>query len=254
MTKLIGKRFWLVGGSAGIGRQLALKLALQGVAVVISGRDPMALEQTLNDMTPVQTAKGEHSSVKCDVTVLTEVKNAVQAVGEIDGLIYCAGTYEPMTARNSNIDKLEKIVDVNLTGALRVLEPCIARFLNQGNGHIVLFGSVSGYLGLPNAWGYGSTKAALIHLAENLRCDLQGSGILVQICNPGFVTTRLTQKNNFFMPFIMSAEKAADQIVKGMAKERFEIAFPFLMVALLKILATLPRSVYFTLIALFKGK
>ena len=90
----------------------------------------------------------------------------------------------------------------------------------------MLVGSVAGYSGLPKAIGYGASKAALIHLAENLRIDLAQTGIKVQLVSPGFVKTRLTDKNSFDMPFIMQVDAAAERITEGIKSNRFEIHFP----------------------------
>ncbi|MCY3980309.1 MAG: SDR family NAD(P)-dependent oxidoreductase [Alphaproteobacteria bacterium] len=254
MNRLAGKRFWLIGASAGIGRQLALRLALEGAAVAASARDGAALASLVEEMVPAQTACGGHAAVPFDVTDSAHTMEAFKRAGPVDGVIYCAGAYEPMSARRPDLGALETVVDVNLTGALRVLAACVPAFCRRKSGHVVLLGSLSGYRGLPEAWGYGATKAALIHLAENLRCDLRGLGIAVQVCNPGFVATRLTDKNRFAMPFIMTPEAAADRIVRGMAQGRFEIAFPFLMTAALKLLAAMPRPIFFALLSLAAGK
>ena len=249
MRRLAGKRFWLVGASAGIGRQLALRLAHEGAAIAASARDGAALARLVEELAPAKSAGAVHAAVPFDVTDSAGTLAAFENVGEVDGVIYCAGAYEPMSARRPHLGALEKIVDVNFTGALRVLAACVPAFCRRGSGHILLIGSLSGYRGLPDAWGYGATKAALIHLAENLRCDLRGSGVAVQVCNPGFVATRLTDKNRFRMPFIMAPDAAADRIVRGMKRGRFEIAFPFAMTAALKLLSALPRPVYFSLLA-----
>ncbi len=254
MSGLAGRRFWLIGASAGIGRQLALRLAEEGAAVAASARDGKALEELVAEMAPVRTARGGHAAVRLDVTDPAGASEAFGEVGEVDGVIYCAGAYEPMSARRPDLPALRNIVNVNLTGALIVLAACVPAFCRRGAGRILLVGSLAGYRGLPGAWGYGATKAALIHLAENLRCDLRGSGVGVQVCNPGFVATRLTDKNRFRMPFLLSPEAAAERIVRGMNRNRFEIAFPFAMATAFRLLAALPRPLYFPLLSLAFGR
>ena len=249
MSGLAGRRYWLVGASAGIGRSLALRLAREGVAVAASARNGEALAALVDEMAPVRTAKGGHAAVALDVTDAASVERAFARIGDVDGMIYCAGAYEPMSARAPDLGALETIVDVNLTGALRVLAVCVPAFCRRRSGAILLVGSLAGYRGLPEAWGYGATKAALIHLAENLRCDLAGSGVRVQVCNPGFVQTRLTAKNAFRMPYLMTPEAAARRIVRGIERGRFEIAFPFVMAAAFRLAALLPRALYFALAA-----
>lgn len=258
MSQLRGKRFWLIGASAGIGRHLALSLAEEGATLVVSARNEAALAQLLVEMENargVAPLSGDHEAIPLDVSTRASVSEAFSRVGHIDGMIYCAGAYEPMSARQPDLDSLETIVEVNLIGVLRILAHCVPTLCQQNAGHVVLVGSISGYRGLPNAWGYGATKAAMIHLAENLRCDLLGTDIHVQVCNPGFVSTRLTEKNAFDMPFIMSPEAAARRIVKGMKrKHKFEIAFPWAMVTLLKCLTILPYFFFFRLMKLIRRK
>lgn len=249
MISLAGKRYWLVGASSGIGRQLALSLAREGAAVAASARNEEALLNLVEDMQPVRTGHGGHAAVALDVTDSAATIEAFRHVGAIDGVIYCAGTYEPMSAMRPDLDSLEQIVDVNLTGALRVLAACMPEFCRRESGHVLLVGSLAGYRGLPNAWGYGATKAALMHLAECLLCDLDGSGVRVQICSPGFVESRLTAKNRFRMPFIMTAQEAAARIVHGMTRNRHEIAFPFVMVTAFRLLSALPRPACSLLLA-----
>ncbi len=249
MTGLAGKRYWLVGASSGIGRQLALCLAREGTAVAASARSEDALLSLVEDMEPVRTDLGGHAAVAFDVTDSAATIEAFRNVGAVDGVIYCAGAYEPMSATRPDLEALERIVDVNLTGALRVLAACVPEFCRRGSGHVLLIGSLVGYRGLPDAWGYGATKAALMHLAECLLCDLDGSGVRVQICNPGFVESRLTEKNAFRMPFIMTAQEAAARIVRGIARNRHEIAFPFVMATAFRLLSALPRPICSLLLA-----
>lgn len=113
---------------------------------------------------------------------------------------------------------------------------------------IALVASVAGYRGLPTASCYGASKAAVINLAESLRAELYSSGIDIRLINPGFVKTPLTDKNDFEMPFLISAEQAAQDIIKGLNGKRFEIVFPRKMAWAMKLLKWLPDRVFFPLI------
>jgi len=113
-------------------------------------------------------------------------------------------------------------------------------------GHVVLTGSLSGFRGLPGAIGYASSKAGVMHLAESMRADLWRTGVRVQLANPGFIKTRLTDKNDFHMPFLMTPEEAAGEMFTLMENERaFQRHFPRLFSYLFRLSRFLPDWAYY---------
>ena len=116
------------------------------------------------------------------------------------------------------------------------------------SGHIAIIASVAGYCGLPNSLTYGATKAAIINLAEGIYCQLKEKNINLSIINPGFVNTRLTKKNKFHMPFIISTKEAANIIYNGINKKKFEIHFPKKFTLIIKLLKLLPYKILFLII------
>ncbi len=95
--------------------------------------------------------------------------------------------------------------------------------------------------------GYGASKAALMHFAETLYADLHRTGVRVQVVNPGFIQTRLTDKNDFAMPQIMSPEDAAKHVLAAMRSGRFETAFPRPFSWVFKFGRYLPRVLFYRL-------
>ncbi len=244
-------KIWIIGASEGIGRALAVELANDKENfLILSARNTERLKELSDNL------NSESLLIPIDVTNKESVLNGWQKIKEksitIDRIVYCAGYYKPMSAESMEIDEIEKMICVNLTGAIRVLNLVIPEFIKQKRGDIILIGSIVGYRGLPNSLGYGSSKAGIINLAESLKCDLSGLGIKVQVINPGFVKTRLTDLNKFYMPSIMLPEQAAKYITKAMKTNCFESRFPFLFANFLKLASKLPYWLYFILAKIIK--
>lgn len=244
------KKIWIVGASEGIGRSLALELAKDKANhLIISARNQNRLDELSREI------KVDNLAIALDVRNKNSILEAWNKIQEkyktIDTLIYCAGYYKPMSVKAIDLAEAETMIDVNLTGAIRVLDQALPQFISRKNGHIILIGSIAGYRGLPNSFGYGASKAGLIHLAENLKAELSNLNIKIQVINPGFVKTRLTDLNNFNMPSIISSEEAALEIIKKMNANCFESRFPFIFANILKLLSKLPYRLYFKIVSRF---
>lgn len=232
---------WVTGASTGIGRELAVQLASKGVNVAASARSAEKLEDLARSCAGIVP-------VPLDVTAAEDVAAAhrriVAEMGPVDLAILNAGVWHPIKASAYDAALARQSMQVNYDGVTNALEPLIAGMLASGRGHIALVASVAGYRGLPMAAAYAPTKAAVISLAEVLRLELTRHGITVSIVNPGFVETPMTAVNEFPMPFIIKADDAAARIIRGLERGKFEIAFPWQLVTMLKLLRILPNGLY----------
>ena len=238
---------WIAGASTGIGAALAKRYASDGHRVFASARSEDKLQVLSAD---VQQSNHFIQPVVCDVTDNESVLNAVaqvEAEGVIDLAILNAGFYEPIELENLNLEHFINTYDVNLQGVVRCFLAVLPSMKRRRSGQIAIVSSVSGYTGLPKAAAYGSSKAALINLAESLQPECQAIGVDIRLVNPGFVKSPLTDKNSFSMPFIIEAEDAANRIVDGLNSAKFEIHFPKRFTFIMKLLGTLPYSLYLRL-------
>ena len=236
------QRIWIVGGSSGIGLELVKKWLQQGHFVVASGRHASDTKEllALKHIHEVQL-----QIVDIDVNSLDSVSKAVyQAWRRFDGLdvwFYNAAVYEVMSVEEWNVAHFEAMMQVNYLGAVRVMSELIPYFEAKKSGRWIWNASLSSYFGLPLGGGYSAPKAALVNLAEALQPELLTKGIELQLINHGFVKTRLTQKNTFEMPELMSPEDAASRIADEIQKKyHFEIHFPFKLSTFLQTLRLIP--------------
>ncbi len=233
MTGFEGKTYWLIGASEGLGRELAKQLGAKGARLILSARNQQRLES-------LSAALPDARVAPLDVTDMQSVRSVAAEIGAVDAVIYNAGAYEPMRATDWDADTALRICDVNFTGAMRVLGEVVPQFVKAGKGDVTLIGSLAGYRGLPASIGYGASKSAMVSLAETMRHDLRNTGVTVRLINPGFIKTRLTEKNSFAMPMLMTPEDAAARVMKAMGKRRFRTDFPAPFSWAIRSLAFLP--------------
>jgi len=236
-----GKRYWLVGASEGLGREVAFSLSRAGAEVIVSARSEDRLQSL------VAALPGKSSYVTLDVTDRAAVEKAAKDLGQLDGVVYLAGVYWPMKATEWDNEKADLMGEINYLGASRVVGAVIGDMVERGSGHIVLTGSLSGFRGLPGAIGYCASKAGMMVLAESMQADLRNTPIRVQLINPGFIKTRLTDKNEFNMPFIMSAEDAAKEVFEHMNDDRFKKSFPMVFSWVFRLSQFMPDWMYYRL-------
>jgi len=239
-----GQRVWIIGASSGIGAELARELIKRGAKLVLSARNAESLQ--------LVAADADALVLPFDITHANEVLAARDEIlakwSGIDLVLVVAGTYQKMRADNFDLGAAKQLVETNLNGTLNCLNAVLPTLLAQGQGGIGIVASVAGLSGLPQALIYGPTKAALINLCESLYLDLRPQGIAVYLINPGFVATPLTAKNDFAMPALISAEVAAQEILRGIERGEFHIHFPRRFTNWLRLLRLLPYRLYFWLI------
>jgi short-subunit dehydrogenase len=239
------KKIWITGASSGIGKALAEKFAKENWKVAISARR----ESLLNEI-----AKEENiTAFPLDITKNEEVKNTFSKIindfGDIDICVFCSAIYNRKNEKEINVAQIAKTIEVNFLGNVNCVKTVESHFKNRKNGQISLVSSVAAYRGLPSSSGYGPSKAALTNFAESVYFDFKKYNVKVTIISPGFIKTPMTDTNEFPMPFIRSADFAAEKIYEGLLKKNiFEITFPKQLTIILKILRILPYSIYMFLV------
>lgn len=240
------KVIWITGASSGIGRETAHHFARHGWIVAASARSE-------DELKALQKENANIKPYPCDITkrdmLFEVVKKIASEQGQIDIALLNAGTYKPDDLDNWDLEAFDTQIDLNIKGTIGCVAALLPVLKEQGHGHIAFVASVAGYRGLPRSVAYGGSKAALNNMAESLRLELQKYNIRVQVINPGFVKTPLTDKNDFEMPMRISVKKAAEHIYKGLHSNNFEVYFPKTFAIMLKMIGLLPDPLYFKLIS-----
>jgi NAD(P)-dependent dehydrogenase (short-subunit alcohol dehydrogenase family) len=237
------RRVWITGASSGIGRAVALELVRRGAMVIASARTREALVQLARE-----SGSDRIHSLPLDVTNRRAMLDAARMIrerfGGLDVAFFNAGTCEYVDVRRFDSTIFERVMETNFLSMVYGIEAALPLLRESTHPHLVGMSSTVAYGGLPRAEAYGASKAAIKHLLESLRVDLAPEGIPVTVVCPGFVKTPLTDRNDFAMPFAISAERAARYIADGIAGQRDEIHFPKRFSIPFKLLALLPSRLY----------
>lgn len=241
----------ITGASSGIGSALARAYAKPGVTLYLGGRDGSRLRavgmeckalgaKVHETMVDVTDQAGMSDWIKdCDGGVPIDLVIANAGI--------TAGTHPGRTWEEQ--EQVRLLFQVNVDGLLNTILPALPLLQARGRGQLALMSSMAGFRGLAGASAYCSTKAAVRVLGEGLRGTVAKSGVEISVICPGYVRTPMTDVNSFPMPFLMPANKAAQIIQSGLARNRSRIAFPWRMYAALWLLQLLPVSLTDAIVA-----
>ena len=228
MKRRLPDNILITGASSGIGAAVAVECARRGAkALFLCGRDAARLEAVATDCRNAGAA-----TVKADIVDVTDEKATAAWLGACDaiaplGLVFAnAGRG---TGRESS-ENVRSTFALNVGGVVNTVLPAIELFrARKAGGQIVITASIAGYAPLSTCPSYAATKAGMKSWGLSLRGFLRPEGIKVNVVCPGFVRSRLTDRNTCPMPFFMEAPKAAKIIVDRVERNVGLIAFPWPM-------------------------
>lgn len=244
---------FITGASTGIGAALARELSRRGWAVGLVARRPELLDALVAE---IGAAGGKAAAATADVTDKASIQAAMDALtaalGPCDLMVANAGSGEPTHGKRVPIEATERIFQLNVLGVLYSTGAVLPSMLARQSGHLAVVSSIASVRGLPGNGAYSASKAAVSTLFEAWRVDLKPSNIAVTSIHPGFITTPLTEKNRFPMPFLMSAERAARIMADGLERRRSDITFPWQMAIAMYLLRRMPNWLYDSVMSRFR--
>src|SRR5258708_22938958 len=191
MQRLDGQVAIVTGGARGIGLGIATVLRAEGADVAIADVDEPAATAAAAALSPA----GDHAiCVRADVTQLPDVENlaaaAVSRWGRIDILAANAGIYPQIPLRNITVADWNRVMSINVSGAMLAIQACLPQMTEQGDGRIVLTSSITGsVVGQPGYAHYGASKAAMLGLMRSAAIELAPAGTTINAVLPGNVQT-----------------------------------------------------------------
>ncbi len=233
-----GKNIIITGGSSGIGRGLALRLAEEGANLALVARDPEKLSRTREEILSHSSYSGSRVEIfSCDITEAEKVgqvmNNIAGEIGSPDYLFNSAGILIGDYFENLPRDNFQEMMNTNFFGTLHFIKAVLPHFKKKGSGHIINISSISGVIGVFGYASYCASKFAVVGLTEALRAELKPQGISVHLVLPPEVNTPMLAKVNQSRPIenkmlartmsSLSVEQVVDVILKGVAKGRYLI-------------------------------
>jgi 3-oxoacyl-[acyl-carrier protein] reductase len=227
MIDLSGKTAVVTGGSRGIGRAIALRLASQGADVCISYRgNTAAADEAVGDM----TAMGRRAfAVQADVSEMDAARALIEAalarLERVDILVNNAGITRDDLIMRMKAEDWNDVIDTNLSGTFWTIKAATRPMMKARYGRIVNITSVSGQAGQMGQANYSAAKAGIIGLTKATARELASRGITCNAVAPGFVLTELTQDLD---PKLLDAIKAQTPLARFGTPEEVAAAVAFL--------------------------
>lgn len=193
--KLLGKIALVTGGSQGLGKAIALKLAENGadIAVVYVGPAEPA-QETCRE---IEAMGRKAKAYVCDVRDEQAVEATVEAVradlGKVDILVNNAGITRDTLMVSMKDEDYDMVLDINLKGAFHMIRACYRDFMRKRYGKIINISSIAGLIGNAGQVNYAASKAGLIGMSKSVARELAGRNVCCNCIAPGFIETAMTK-------------------------------------------------------------
>ena len=190
----------ITGAASGQGRATARRLARAGYAVAALDANAEGLASLAQEL-----ADAKVTTHSVDVTDSAAVEQVVERIATdvgLDGLLACAAINDFTATAEHDPSRWENVLRVNVIGVTNCVRACLPRFLDQGRGSIVIWGSVAAFAPTGGEAIYFASKAALKHLADCLRHEVAESGVKVGVLHPGMTQT----------PLLVASDMAAEAL------------------------------------------
>ena len=242
------KTIMITGASSGIGEALAMHYARAGRTLCLTGRDASRLESV------ALTCRQQGATTETWIGDVSDADGLKQWIIDCDQrhrlnlVIANAGVALGSTTVEGLHQAAVDSFDINVRGVFNTVHPALEVMSERRpypvkDAQVALMSSIMGYAGMARAPAYSTSKAAVKHYGQALRGTFRGMGIGVSVICPGYVSTALTAKNTSRMPFLIPADKAADIIARGLARNKARITFPWQMVAIARLVINLPAFI-----------
>lgn len=241
-----GPLVFITGASSGIGQALAARYAAAGWRLALVARRTAELQAWVD----AQGLPADRVAVYgADVAVTDSIVKAGQACiaqqGLPDVVIANAGISVGIdTAEREDLDVLRDTLATNNVGLAATFHPFLRGMRERRSGALVGVASVAAIRGLPGHGAYCASKAGVVAYCESLRGECRGQGLRVVTLLPGYIATPLTAGNPYPMPFLMPAERFADQAFAAIEAGVSYRVIPWQMGVVAKLLRLLPNALF----------
>ncbi len=235
--QLTGKIAVVTGGAKGIGRAVALRLAGEGVDIVLADFDDAGLAATELEVRALgRRALSVHMDVRAKADFERLLATTLREMGGCQVLVNNAGVFHAGRLLDASDAQISRVLDTNLWGVIHGSRVFGKHFVSQGEGQIVNVASGAGLMGAPGMTSYSTSKFGVIGFSEVLRWELAPAGVGVTHVCPGIVRTGITKAQGVGLEHVdidsllrlaPGPERLAHKIVRAIRKNRARVVFGF---------------------------